>query len=463
MARKPMSPTEHSGEMQDLALDTFEVEAAVLGSILRYGLLASADAEYRPLLAGVIEQLTPELFATAKHRIVLEAIRKTQADGIPPDYHTIRSHISYDEASSIYLLNLEDGSPHVTALDGYITRLREGAARRALVATCIEGAWHGARGDDVSVVVATVDANLHAIQETERSTCLSAEATMLDYAADMEQLRKGSDTCSVPTGFYRLDQMIGGLPRGDMTILAARPKVGKTSLALAIVRRLSETGRPVIYFSLEMTRRQISNRIVSALTGIPVARLAHATVYRDEERMFAETLSEIAAWPLHIDDRSAATVPELRAQIARIESTKRAPDVVVVDHLGYLRAEGSRSGYESMTRISRGLRALAKDTDVALLAISQMGRAIEHREASEREPRLSDLRESGALEEDASNVMFLIRPQGERDQDVSATLIVAAQRNGPTGRIELTFHARASTFTEKDEGERDDEQRSFSV
>ena len=264
--------------------------------------------------------------------------------------------------------------------------------------------------------------------------------------------REGKSITGASTGYGELDKLTSGLQPSELIILAARPSQGKTALALNFAENIGvRAGLPVAIFSLEMSKESLLQRLVASVAQIDAHKFRTGHLGREDWRRMTEALGQIASAPLWIDDASSLTVVEIGAKARRLKREKGGLALLIVDYLQLISARGRFSNRnEEVSSITRGLKGLAKELQVPVLVLSQLTRAPER---DERRPQLADLRESGAIEQDADVVMFIYRPNffkvdalpEERDQ---AELLVAKQRNGPTDRVRLIFKSRQTRFEE---------------
>ena len=249
----------------------------------------------------------------------------------------------------------------------------------------------------------------------------------------------------MPTGFADIDKLLGGLQRSDMVILAARPSVGKTSLALSFAHNAAKKfGQRVAFFSLEMSNEQVVQRLISAETGIDSQRLRRGEIADDEWGRFMKATSDLAETLFFIDDTPGISALELRTKARRLHA-EVGLDLIIVDYLQLMRGDyRSENRVQEISAISRALKALARELNVPVLALSQLSRGVESR--TDKRPILSDLRESGAIEQDADVVMFIYRDEmynENTERQNIADIIVAKHRNGPTGSVSLYFQEGA--------------------
>jgi replicative DNA helicase len=254
----------------------------------------------------------------------------------------------------------------------------------------------------------------------------------------------------LPTGFTRIDQILGGMQRSDMLVLAARPSMGKTSLALNIAHTAAKRfGQRVLVFSLEMSSEQVVERLMSAEAGIDSQRLRRGEIADDEWGRFMITSSSLSELALFIDDTPALSVLEMRTKARRLHA-EVGLDLVVVDYLQLMRAEGRHENrQQEVSAISRGIKALARELNIPILAVSQLSRGVEAR--TDKRPILSDLRESGSIEQDADVVLFIYRDElydESTERRGIADILIAKHRHGPTGSVPLLFRRPTASFVE---------------
>jgi len=272
-----------------------------------------------------------------------------------------------------------------------------------------------------------------------------------EYYDRIEYLtRHQGEMIGIPTGFQDLDRLLGGLQRSDMVILAARPSVGKTGLALSIAHNAAKKFKKrVAFFSLEMSSEQLVQRLISAETAIDSQRLRRGEIAEDEWGRFMKAAGDLAETLFFIDDTPGISALELRTKARRLHA-EVGVDLLVVDYLQLMRGDfRSENRVQEISSISRALKALARELNVPVLALSQLSRGVEAR--TDKRPILSDLRESGALEQDADVVMFIYRDElynENTERKNIADIIVAKHRNGPTGNVQLYFRKELAQFLE---------------
>jgi replicative DNA helicase len=428
-----------------------EAERAVLGAIL-----LDPGA-----LLQVLEKLRGEEFYLASHRIVYGACSELHRRGQAADLLTVTNHLREEGqlervGGASYLSSLVDALPDVANVVHYAEIVHDKFVKRQLIATAQR-----------ILTTCSLDqgAAREAVEAAQRDVYRIAEDTLSGglihirglAEQELQQLEESRTTHSTltgtDTGFVRLNELTSGLQRKDLIILAARPAMGKTSLALNISSHAAlRGGKKVAVFSLEMAAEQLVRRLMASEARVDQRRLATGYLAKSDWpklTMAAQALQDVNMW---IDDSPSATVLELSAKARRLKQ-EQGLDLVIVDYL-QLMTGGARfsSRHEEVSAISRGLKAMAKELDVPMLVLSQLSRQPERRGGDHR-PQLSDLRESGSIEQDADVVMFIVRP-AMYDPDVEeprkAELTIAKQRNGPTGQIDLIFQHEYTRFENAD-------------
>jgi replicative DNA helicase len=406
-------------------------------------------------LDDAVDILSAEDFFRAAHRRIWEAIRQVASSGGAIDLLTVRAalgpHLD-DVGGPAYLAGLTDGVPRATNVAHYARLVRDYALRRAverlgreLVSAAVSGADSGAdlleRGETTLLALRTSQPGTSVSDPAAR-----AAAAMTTIEAAAEGKRRG-----VLSGLRELDAMTFGFRPGQLIVLGARPSQGKTALALNIARGAGVSG-PVLFASLEMSTEQINLRELALRAAIPHALLDAGRIPAHLHGTLADALQAVYDGNIHVLDRPGATVSQIRGAARRLTaSAKRPPALIVVDYLQLMRSErGTRVENRTLevAQFSAGLKQIARELDVPVLALSQLSRQSETRQ--DKRPILADLRESGALEQDADIVLLLHR-SGVYDRnpdDRRAEVIVAKQRNGPTGIAHLQFDAETMGFSD---------------
>jgi replicative DNA helicase len=428
-----------------------EAERAVLGAVL-----LDPGA-----MLHIIEKLRHDEFYLESHRLIYQGCLELHEKGDAADLVTVRNHLAEQGTleqigGASYLSSLVDTLPDVANVIHYaeivhdksVKRRLMGAAQRILSTCSLD---HG----EAREAVESAQRDVFQIAEDTLSGGLVPIRNLTDSElANIEKARETRSTLTgLDTGIVRLNELTSGLQRKDLVILAARPSMGKTSLGLNICAHAAlRAGLKVAVFSLEMAAEQLVRRLLSAEARVDQKRIAGGYLAKSDWpklEMAAQSIREIDLW---IDDTPGITALELSAKARRLKQ-ERGLDLVMVDYM-QLMSGGARfnSRNEEVSAISRGLKAVAKELDVPMLVLSQLSRQPERRGGDHR-PQLSDLRESGSIEQDADVVMFIVRPSVyDRDAEDPrrAELIVAKQRNGPIGEIDLVFQHEYTRFENAD-------------
>jgi replicative DNA helicase len=415
------------------------------------GMLLSKDA-----VADVIESVRAVDFYVPKHEIIFDAILSLYAHGEPTDVIAVT-----DELTKVGELTRAGGAEYLHTLTGivptaanagfYSTIVAEKAVLRRLVeaGTRIVQMGYASEGEVVDLVN-NAQAEIYGVMggvEAEDFIPLTVAVTTAIDEIEAAKGRDGSMT-GVPTGFAELDELTNGLHGGQLIIVAARPALGKSTLALDFARAASiKYDMPSIFFSLEMGRSAIAMRLLSAEAAVPLQSMRKGTLHTEDWTKIASTRGRINDAPLYIDDSPNMTLVEIRAKCRRLKQ-KVGLKMVIIDYL-QLMTSGKKveSRQQEVSEFSRALKLLAKELQVPVIALSQLNRGPEQR--SDKMPALSDLRESGSLEQDADMVILLHRDSAyekESTRPGEADLIVAKHRNGPTKTVTVAFQGHFSRF-----------------
>ncbi|WP_405134208.1 replicative DNA helicase [Nocardia sp. NBC_01388] len=429
-------------------------EQSVLG-----GMLLSKDA-----IADVIEVIRPGDFYRPAHQAIYDAVLDLYGRGEPADPVTVSATLDRrGELKRIggppYLVTLTQTVPTAANAGYYAEIVAEKAILRRLVEAgtrIVQYGYAGADGQDVAEVVDRAQAELYEVTERRSSEdFLPLEELLQPTMDEIDSIAsRGGISLGVPTGFTELDELTNGLHPGQMIIVAARPGVGKSTLGMDFMRSCSiKNGLASVIFSLEMSRTEIVMRLLSAEAKIKLADMRSGRMSDDDWTRLARRMSEISEAPLFVDDSPNLTMMEIRAKARRL---KQRNDIrlIVVDYL-QLMSSGKKveSRQQEVSEFSRSLKLMAKELEVPVIAISQLNRGPEQR--TDKRPMVSDLRESGSLEQDADMVILLHRPDAfERDdpRGGEADLIVGKHRNGPTATITVAHQLHLSRFVDMARG-----------
>jgi replicative DNA helicase len=423
---------------------SLEAERAVLGAILlEPGLVPRA-----------VELLVPEEFYKEAHRKIFEAMIRLFERGDPPDVimvaETLRREGVFEEVGGHTLLaTLQEEGTVATQFQAYAGVVREKALLRDMIRVAREIVEEGyEETDDVQALLDRAEQMLFRISQRRfQRSAFPVREILAQAIAHIETLyHKKEDITGLATGFGELDKRTSGLQRADFVIIAGRPSTGKTAFALNLAAHAAvELRRPALIFSLEMSKEQLVQRLICAEARVDSQKVRSGYLQPPEWRRIIDAAGRLSEAPLFIDDTANLSVLEARAKARRIQAEHRL-ELVVIDYLqlmqGRWRAENRQ---QEISEISRSLKALAKELNIPVVALSQLSRAVEAR--GDALPRLSDLRESGALEQDADLIMFLARKENAPDAEAGTTdLVIGKHRNGPTGKLELVFNAEYTRF-----------------
>lgn len=455
MGAEPETAAEPAGSILRVPPHSLDAEAATLGAIL-------LDP---PAVARVVEILQPEDFYRSAHARLFEVLKAMFAAGTPCEPLLVAREIERrglsDEVPPSSLASLPDRVQSSANVEHYAAVVREKAIARGLIRASMEiqraAFAEEGRGDDL------LDRARHLLHEMD-ARAASSGLTMAEAIEEaMGDLDPTLDRRSCGTGYASLDEVLGPMEPGSLNILAARTSMGKTALALNIATRVCHE-KPVLFFSMEMKKRQIARRALSMFSGVGLFRLKPGTLLSDgEHESIRRAIPEVRDLAIRIDDRSSPSVERVRAVVKR-EASRRGVGLVVVDYLHLMRPPESRTirnRENEVGEISRGLKRVAMDCDLPVLALAQLNRepARENRThtsaATVKPPTLTDLRDSGSLEQDASTVMLLHRPgyYTKRLEDARrAEVHVAKNRDGTTGVVPLEWDGRVQMFTDAPTG-----------
>jgi replicative DNA helicase len=462
-------------------------EAAVLAAILLE----------RGALDKVLELLKPEQFYSEANRRIYEAAIELFEKGTPIDIVSVagwlrdRDRITQVGGSS-YLAQLVDAVPSVANIEQYARMVREKWRIRELISTCqrISAEGYGDVGE-VQSFVDRAEQSVYDIARTPETSSIQPLEPIIHSVFERitEIARRGGRITGVESGFERLDAMTAGLHDGELTVIAARPGMGKTSFVLNIAVNVAvphtivpadtdiedsggaesheEPGVGVAVFSLEMPREQLASRMVCSEGRVDVSKMRQGHLAPRDWDCLTQAAASLYKLPIWIDDTPSLGVLELRAKVRRLKAEFDRPQaearggrrlgLVIVDYMQLMHGSARAASREQeISEISRGLKQLSKELSLPVIALSQLNRAVETRGTKDKRPQLSDLRESGAIEQDADNIIFIFRDDYYEKESVErglAELIVAKQRNGPTGRVKVRFSAAYTRFDNLAAGE----------
>jgi replicative DNA helicase len=441
-----MSPPE---DAERLPPQNLEAEQTVLSALL-------VDREIFP---AVMEHVEPASFYRRAHGLIYAAMVSLYEAGEPVDFLTVRNALlGRDQLEEVggfgYLQQLAASIPTTAHAESYARIVAEKAGLRSLIHAGSNVVSMAFSGESLEVVADAAEREILGAVRRRAVKGVSTIATGLQAAYD-EMVRRSEhpgELLGVSSGFYDLDRKLLGFQPSDLLILAARPAMGKTSLALNFCRSVAvESRKPVLFYSLEMSEGQLLKRLVSLETGVDLQAIQTGYMSQAQWRKVTDAIGTLSEAPIVVRDVPDITVQQMRADARRVQAEMPDLGLVMVDYL-QLMASGSSSKGENRTvemgAISRGLKKLARELRVPVIALSQLSRAVESR--TDKRPMLSDLRESGAIEQDADIVMFIYRDEyynPESDKKALAEVIIAKHRNGPVGSVDLHFEKQTTKFS----------------
>lgn len=414
------------------------------------------------VLAAASDRLTPDDFYDKNHATIYRAMVTIYEHRRPVDMLTLTEELKKkDEFEMVgggaYLAELTNYVPTAANAEEYASMIIEKSMRRKLIKISGDIAELGYDEDkSTDDLIARAETELFAVSDSNlKQDLVRLEDILSDTFERLEELHQNKGAMrGITTGWRDLDNMTAGLQRSDLVVLAARPAMGKTTLVTNLAYNVATKAKmPVLFFSLEMSRDQLVDRMLADASGVDSWNIRTGNLSDDDWGKLSHAMGEMADAPIFIDDQPGLTVNEMRTK-ARREAHNQPLGLVIVDYLQLMqasRAGGDSNRVQEVSEISRGLKLLARELNVPVVALSQLSRSVESR--SPQIPQLSDLRESGSIEQDADIVMFIYReayynPETERQN--LTDLIIAKHRNGPTGRVELYFHPERLRFMSVD-------------
>jgi len=444
-ASKPPSASELFDKVppQDL-----EAERCVLGSIL-------ADID---VLDDVLQYAQAHQFYSDAHRQMFETIHGMYENGIRGiDAVTLgheldRKGILAEIGGPSAILAVMQAVPHAAHAEYYAKIVREKYLQRSLINACTESlreAYHGR--DEAEEIIARAEQRVYAIAEDQTGLDRIAIGDILNATFEriFHRMDQEGTISGIPTGFHGLDDVTSGFQPSELVILAARPAMGKTALVCNFALAVAEAGRGVLLFSLEQSRLELAERLLCIHAKLDGHKLRQGELDEIEQHALMEGANALRELKLFVDDQAGRTMSQVAA-IARRLKRRHGLGIIIIDYLQLIEPEDKNVGREQqISSITRRLKFLAKDLDVPVVALAQLNRGVEQRE--DKRPRLADLRESGAIEQDADIVMFLHRPEAydPEDRPGEADLIVAKNRHGPIGTVQLVWLKQMLRFGDR--------------
>lgn len=444
-----------------------EAEQSVIGSIL-------IDP---PSINLVLDRLKPEYFYIPQNKKIFEILFTMSALNQTIDFVTVlekmRAEELFDETGGkSYISAIVNAVPTSANITVYADIIRERYYMRSLITSSREIIDMAGETSDSDKVLEYAEQKIFSIRQGREISGLKHIADVItgetyDRLQKLSNEETRKEYIGIPTGFSKLDYMTTGLNKSDLIIIGARPGMGKTAFALNIARNVAVMeGKTVAVFSLEMSRDQLAQRMLSSEAMIESGKLRTADLTPDEWANLASAGARLGKAPIYLDETSEITVPEIKAKIRRMKPT---PDLVIIDYLGLMHSPGKKENrVQEMSEITRSLKILAKQMQIPVIACAQLNREVDSKQQKSHKPQLSDLRESGSIEQDADVVLFLYRniyykkdnddgkPQAERDpeEETKAEVIIAKNRHGGLGSAPLHFDGAFTKFTSREEDRR---------
>ena len=422
-----------------------ESEEAILGGIL-------LDPE---AIGRVMELLHPDAFYVSAHKTIYRAAIDLQSRGLPTDLMTITIWLKDRDllekvGGQGRIAQLVDRTVSAANIDQYAKLVMEKHMRRRLIQIGGEISQLGFEAESsLEQSLDEAEQKLFAITQDRPQQALTSTADILiETFADIEQRAEGLVLPGIPCGFYDLDAMTQGFQRSDLIIAAGRPSMGKTAFVLGIARNIASTQKlPIIIFSLEMSKQQLVYRLLSSEVSLETSRLRTGRIAPNEWELLGRAINSLSEMPIFIDDTPNISVTEMRSKARRLQAEQGgALGLILIDYLQLM--EGSSDNrVQELSKITRSLKGLARELNVPIISLSQLSRGVESR--TNKRPMMSDLRESGSIEQDADLIMMLYREE-YYDPDTPdrgiAEIIITKHRNGPTGTVKLLFEPQYTRF-----------------
>lgn len=434
------------GKLSKLPPQNIEAEEAILGAILTNPVCFNK----------VADMLNAKSFYKPANKVIYEAIVDLFTKNQAIDIVTVSERLNEQDKLDIvggraYINDLALNVITTANIEYYAKIVQEKAIKRELInagSEIVEMAY------DNTTTEATLDNAEKLIfniaqQKTSTDLVSVKDLVLTSYEQISYRYEHRDELTGVPTGFYDFDNMTSGLQKSDLVILAARPSMGKTALALNIAQNVAlKAKKTVAIFSLEMSKEQLVQRMLCSEAEVDTQKLKTGNMQASDWEKLTTAMNHFADAPLYIDDRPGATVMEVRAKCRRLAMEEKDLGLVVIDYLQLMEASGKEDRTQQISGISRGLKGLARELNVPVIALSQLSRAVESR--PDKRPMMSDLRESGAIEQDADIIMFIYRDEYYNKEDTEnrgkAEVIVAKHRNGAVGSVDLLFQGSITKF-----------------
>jgi len=453
MAKGGYVEKEKNRDLSQLIPQNLEAEEAVLGAIL-----------VNPtVITKVVEFITPESFYKPAHRYVYEAMIQLFNQNERIDIVSVSDILNFNSKLELiggraFINDLSFKTITTSNIEYYAKIVQEKAVKRALINAGSEIVTFGYDLNPTDDSLNSAEKLIFEIASKKATKDMShvKDLVLTSYEKIEYRYNHKDEMTGVPTGFYEFDNMTTGLQKSDLIILAARPSMGKTALALNIAQNVAIKAKiPVAIFSLEMSKEQLVQRMLCSEAEVDSQRIRTGNMQRKDWDKLANAMSELSDAPIYIDDTAGCTLTDIRAKCRRLAMEEKNLGLVLIDYLQLMEGVGKEDRIQQISAISRGLKGLARELNVPVIALSQLSRAVEQRK--DRRPMLSDLRESGAIEQDADIVMFIYRDdyynreEGEEapkatGKEGKSEIIIAKHRNGAVGSFDLLFQGSITKF-----------------
>lgn len=433
-----------------------EAERSILGAILLDNFAYNQAAEH----------LRTEDFSLDSHRRIYTRMVDLAESSRPIDMITLIEELErHKELQAIgdvgYVSSLIEGVPERPSIEHYVRIVRDKALLRGLISAANTAIARASdQADPAEEVLSDAEAAIFQLSEKRigRGFMGVQEIVRESFGSVDALLQRGQRITGLATHYTDLDEMTSGLQRSDLVIIAARPSMGKTAFAMNIAENAAIEDQQVVgVFSLEMSREALLMRLLCSQARVDAHKMRTGSLWQDDMKKVVRAMEQLAHAPIYIDDTPGISVSEMRAKARRLKQSQGRLDLIIVDYLQLMSGGGKRfeNRTQEVSAISRGLKALAKELSVPVIALSQLSRAPESRGGDHR-PQLADLRESGSIEQDADLVMFIFREEVYRQDDPElqgrAEIIIAKQRNGPIGKLRMAFLKSCTRFETMAEG-----------
>ncbi|MEX0777194.1 MAG: replicative DNA helicase [Phycisphaeraceae bacterium] len=427
-----------------------EAEMALLGSMI---LDWRVSGEVVQILRGGDDFYLPKHGAI--YRVLVEAYDKNEPVDLVQLNQRLRDLDLLEQVGGIqYLMDLAEGVPSAASAPYYARIVRDKAVVRRLIdaaGNILHEAYTSA--EPIGSLLDSAERTIFEIAESKGVSDAEHLNDLLQELYKQLEAQEGRHLTGLDTGFYDLNEMLSGLQNGEMIVIAGRPSMGKTAVAVNIAEHIGAVARqPVALFSLEMSKQQLAQRLLCSRSGVDAQKVRRNMLSPDDFHRLQVTVGELAEAPIYIDDTPGMSVLTLRAKSRRLVA-QHGIKVIFVDYLQLMSQPGSESRQQEVSEMSRGIKGLARELNVPVVCLSQLNRGPEAREG--HKPRMSDLRESGSIEQDADVVMMIHREEYYHDEEwkqsnpdkvCKAELIISKQRNGPVGTVELQFDPGTTRF-----------------